>query len=349
MSKKKLITSLLFFVLLVLVTFYIIFSQNDISSIGKTISSINYIYIIIAIALVVLYFYMQGLYMKLLLKTLNIKISIFSGIFYAIVEFFFSAVTPSSTGGQPVQLYYMTKDKIPAEKSVIVLILNTIMFKLFIVVFGFLILIFYRNLVFGGNPYATLLFWLGMIVDTVIVVLGYLLIFNKALVEKIIRFFYKIIYKITKKDVDYEKKIQEITDRYSNNAEYIKGHKKDVFVGTIITFIQRMLLFSITFVVYIALGLKGISYFKLLLLQTFTQIAIEALPLPGGTGALEAIINNVYLSIFGSLTVAGTVLVRIFSFYLPLVITMFIIIFTTKFRYKKRSKSERGDRPFVQN
>ncbi len=340
MTKRKFIVSITFFLTILFATLYIIFSKNNIHSIIDAINSISIKYVIIGMILVILYFFMQGIYMKLLLKTLSVKISVLKGMYYSIVEFFFSAITPSSTGGQPVQLYYMTKDKISKSKSLIVLILNSIAFKLFLVVFGFIILICDKGLVFNNGNYTCLLFMLGMIVDIIIIIICYLLMFNGPLIEKIIRLFYKISNKVRHKNIDYEEKIKTVFSKYKNNADYIKQHRLVVFVGIIITFIQRMLMFSITFVVYIALGFKGISYFHLLLLQTFTQIAIEGLPLPGGTGALEMIITNVYISIFGSLNVAGTLLTRTLSFYLPLLIIMIIIIFVTKFKYSNNNIKE---------
>ena len=59
----------------------------------------------------------------------NKEIALKKGVFYALVEFYFSGITPSSTGGQPAELYYMTKDKIPVRTSTIALILTTIYFK----------------------------------------------------------------------------------------------------------------------------------------------------------------------------------------------------------------------------
>lgn len=341
MSKRKLIASIAFFLSIFGFTFYIIFSQNDISSIASALTSVNVGVLSIGIILMMLYFLMQALYMKMMLKTLNIKASLRKGIFYSIVEFFFSAITPSSTGGQPVQLYYMSKDKIPTEKSLIVLILNSIMFKLFTFLFGILILIFNPSLVFGNGIATTLLFALGMIVDFAIIVVCILMMYHKALIEKVVSIFYKIVNKVTKKNIDRTEKISQALEKYSKNANYVKHHKKEVLLGTILTFIQRIFMFSITYVVYRGLGLSGISYFNLLLLQTFTYITIEGLPLPGGTGALEAIINNVYLGIFGELTLVGTLLTRTLSFYLPLLVVMMIIIVVTRVNYSSKKNSQK--------
>ena len=43
---------------------------------------------------------------------------------YAAIGFFFSAVTPAASGGQPMQIYYMSKDDIAVSSSTIALLLN---------------------------------------------------------------------------------------------------------------------------------------------------------------------------------------------------------------------------------
>lgn len=338
MSKRKIIFSIIFFVMIFGITIYIIFSQNSITDIINSVKSVNILYIIIGILLMVGYFLMQGIYMKITLKTLDIKITTLKGMFYSIVEFFFSGITPSSTGGQPVQLYYMSKDKIPTEKSLIVLIINAIVFKLFLVVFGFIIMICNSSLVYEHGIYAKILFSLGMVVDVIVTIVCYLLMYNRVVIQKIVKMYYGFLNRITHKDTNYEEKIEDILKKYSNNAEFIKNHKKDVAIGVAIIFVQRILMFSITYVVYRGLGFNEISYWNLLLLQIFAQITIEGLPLPGGTGALEAILNNIYISIFGGLTIISTVLTRMLTFYLPLVITMIIIIVVTRRKYLSTRK-----------
>ena len=108
--------------------------------------------------------------MKSILKALKKKITLKRGIFYSLVEFYFSGITPSSTGGQPVQLYYMTKDKIPMRKSYITLMLNTIYFKLIILILGIIILIFKNTYILNHSIVYIIFFILGFVVDSLLVV-----------------------------------------------------------------------------------------------------------------------------------------------------------------------------------
>ncbi len=56
-----------------------------------------------------------------LLRALNCGVSPFSCIRYSFIGFFYSGITPSATGGQPMQLYYMKKAGIKISDSTVVL------------------------------------------------------------------------------------------------------------------------------------------------------------------------------------------------------------------------------------
>ena len=131
-SKKKYIFSILFFIVLIFLTFYLLFSNNDINAVFNTLKTIPITHIGIAIGLVLTYLIVEALYIKITINSLGSKFSLWQGFISACTEFYFSAITPSSTGGQPMQAYYMHKDGIPYTKSTIALLVNTITFKIII-------------------------------------------------------------------------------------------------------------------------------------------------------------------------------------------------------------------------
>lgn len=342
-KKNSIIISSIIFLILILSTYLIIFHKYNFNVIYNNMKLIPFTYIIIAFLLVILYFLCQALYFKIIFKCEKVDITLKKGIFYSIVEFFFSAITPSSTGGQPIQLYYMTKDKIPMRKSIIALILNTIIFKIFFVVGGICILIFYPEFIFNNGYVVNVLFWLGMLIDISLVVGCLLLMYNQKIVSVILKFFFKIKNKILKRKENNDEQINEILEKYIDEAKFIKDNTSSVLIANIITFIQRILLFSITFVVYKSFGLNQMSYLKILLLQIFVQITCEGIILPGGVGASEFISNYLFISIFGLFSTSAMIICRTLSFYIPLIILLLIIIIVTKKYYFKKDKKLHKD------
>ena len=291
--------------------------------------------------LVILYFFFQGLYMKYVLHSLHENITIKRGMFYSIVEFFFSAITPSSTGGQPIQLIYMTKDKIPMRKSLITLMLNTMIFKLFFIVFGLIIVCIDPDGILKISSSVKMLFWLGLLMDGIVILVCYCMMFNQKLIHEFLYLGNKIVSKVTKGRRDYSDKIDVAMEDYMQEAKYVRSHRMEVFLSIVITFIQRICLFSIVYVIYRELGFSASSYFEMLSLQIVAQITIEGLPLPGGVGALETISDILYEPTFGKLAISGMVLNRTLSFYIPLVVSFIIIFVVTDMNYKKLIKKKK--------
>ena len=336
-NKKKYVLMFLFFVLIIFFTLFNILDHNSLSSIIDNIKKINIIYIFICLLIIFLYFLLQGIYMKSILNALKKKISLKKGMFYSIIEFYFSGITPSSTGGQPVQLYYMTKDKIPMRKGYITLMLNTIYFKLIILILGIIVLLFKSTYLFNHSVVYIIFFILGFVVDSLIVVGCFLLLFKQNIIKKILKFILKICNKfkfLSKKTKDLN--ITTILNKYKDELKFMSSNKKIVILNFILTFIQRLLLFSIAYIIYKSLGFNKYSYFDLLAIQVSVQIAIESLPLPGGAGLSEKMFLDIFITVFGiSFADIGMLLTRTFSFYIPLLVSGIIIVINLFMSKKK--------------
>ena len=326
-NKKKNIFLLIFLIVILIFTFNTIYSETSITEIIENIRNVKINYVLICFLIMFLYFFIQSIYMKTILKSLNHKITLKRGMFYSLVEFYFSGITPSATGGQPMQLVYMTKDKIPVRKTYITLILNTIYFKLIILILGIFVFITNINFLLSLPTICLFFIIIGMIVDIIFIIILFLLLFKQNIIEKILN----IIIKISKK-INMFKRLQNINiketlKKYSNELNYMKSNKKTIVFTFIITFIQRLLLFSIIYVVYKSLGFSGYSYFDLLKIQISVQLASEAFPLPGGAGIAEEILHKSFNSLHG-LTFAGSgmFLTRSFTFYIPLLASGLVVL-----------------------
>lgn len=336
MKKKSFILSTIFLVGLLGLTLYMVFSKYGFNEIISNLGKMNPLYLVIAALILVCYFLCQALYMKVIYKSLKENVSIFKCYFYAIVEFFFSGITPSSSGGQPIQLYYMSKDKIPVRKSMIVLILNLILFKLFLIIGGILVLIFKPEYVYTNGTWITVIFWLGLIYDIIIVFWSFMLMYNQKIIKFFIRLFFKVYNKFKhRKERNLEEKINETLNNYLEESTYIKQHIKSLIFGSLITFLQRSLMFSVAYVIYRGFGFSGMHYYEFLLLQIFFQVTCEAIMLPSGTGVVEHVINTSFATIFGASAASAMILNRTLSCYIPLIV-IFIVYVIVKRNYDKK-------------
>ena len=314
-------------ILIIVLTINNICSKESLILIVDKFKSIKLYYLFILFFILIMYFILHGTYINYTLKILKKKVSFIKCVFYALVEFYFSGITPSSMGGGPVQTYYMRKDNIPIRKSYINLTLNTIYFKLTILILGLLALLFKYREIFNNGFIYIFFFVVGFISDVVILIINYLLLFKPTILKAILNKLQKFIskFKILKKKID-EFNVDEIIEKYHDDINLIKRNKIKAIIAFFITFVQRTLLFSIAYVVYRALGFQELSYFDLLVVQITAQMASEILPIPGGSILSEKLIFNMFVGIFTlNLTEVGMLLTRAFSFYIPLLISGLII------------------------
>lgn len=80
--------------------------------------------------MIFIYIFFEGVAMKRIFKAMNIEVSSANNFVYSAIDYYFCAVTPSATGGQPMVAYYMAKDKISVTHSSLTLLINTALFKI---------------------------------------------------------------------------------------------------------------------------------------------------------------------------------------------------------------------------
>jgi len=328
-SKKKYLFSVIFFVVLLVLTFYLLFKDNDVGDVISSLKNISYEYIILGAIFVLIYLFTESIYIKLILKSLKQKIHLWQGFVYSCIEFYFSAITPSSTGGQPAQAYYMHKDGIPFTKSSVTLLLNTITFKLVLLFMGLFAVIFYPNLILNNSLLFTIIFIFGVVVNIAMIIACLMLMYSKSWVKSIAIFCINISHKlhiIKDKDKKIESFYAHLVE-YQESAKYIKENIWVSIKVCLITFIQRLAMFSVAFVVYKAFGFNEHSYIELVIIQLAIAIAIDSLPIPGGIGASEAMLILIYNKIFGEgLSVPAMLVTRGLSYYLCLLISGIVVL-----------------------
>ena len=120
MNRKNLISAA-FFLLLLTATIVVIFQGNDMNTVVAAMQTLSPVYLVAAALTALFFTSAEGIMIWYLLDSLEGKTPLFSCIKYSFVGFFYSGITPSATGGQPMQLYYMQKEGHKVSDSSVVL------------------------------------------------------------------------------------------------------------------------------------------------------------------------------------------------------------------------------------
>ena len=337
---KKNIRNISIFLLLIYLTFYFIFRGQNFEEILNLIGKVDIKYIILAIIFVSFFVICDGFNIRKMLRNLNEKTTIWKCIKYSLIGFFFSAITPAASGGQPMQIYYMHKDNIKVENSTLTFLINlscmqvaTISLALFNIIFNYK----YMELPM------ILLFILGIFLNISALTFLLISIFSRRVSKGIINFLVKIMKFFRIKNIEEKKeKLENGLQKYQKNAKEIRTRKLVILKNLIRSYIQYLSLFSVTYFVYKALGFSEYNMFNLIATQAVLYGTVSGIPLPGSVGASESAYLTLFEHIYQDKNMLETAMVvdRFINFYL-LVAISFIVAIINDIYVKIKNKKDK--------
>lgn len=281
MKFKKAVINGLIFIFFIILTFYIIFKNNNINDIIEVVKTADLKFVLIAVFCMCWFVMSEGINIARTLKLLDCNISFLTGIKYALVGFFFSSVTPSASGGDPMQIYYMKKDGLPIGKSTLAILTEFSSFQLVTILMS--IIGFMLNYTFIENSVGNIKYFLflGVTVNTAILGVILLSIFSKRIIIKLVDLVCKLLWKFKYKNIEgFRAKCLEQIDSYKKGAKLLFQNQKVLLKIVSTTILQITLYHSIPYLIYLSFGLHEASYFQFLTLQSVLYISVSYMPLP---------------------------------------------------------------------
>lgn len=324
---KKTIRNLIVFILLIGLTFYLIFKDQNVLEILNIAVSVKKRYILVAIIAMCLYLLGETINITRILKELGEKSTFLRNIRYTLIGFFFSSITPAASGGQPMEIYYMHKEKIAVANSTLALLVHLTSFQIVTITLGILSTILHFEIVKSGLIYLVIL---GILLNSTALTLLAISIFSKRLSKGLINFAVKVlrffrIPNIEKKQESLEKELE----KYQESAVYIKEHKKLMIKTLVTTFIQVIIYYSIPYWVYLAFGFTGYNFFQIVTLQAMLYATVSGIPSPGAVGVSEGAFIEIFKGVFPATMMNSAILLnRGASFYLFVIISAIITTIT---------------------
>jgi len=329
MNGKKRIFEVLFFALVTGITLYVIFHGQDIPALLAGIRKLDLKYLLAAVALGLLFVSMEGIMIWHLLRSMKGVSSLLQCIGYSFIGFFYSGITPSATGGQPMQLYYMCKDGNKGSDSSVVLMTVAAFYKFVLVLIGIGTAVFWGRDIREYLGTYEALFWLGLFLNGILVLMIVCLMVMPQIME---RTAYRALefadraFGLKNAAVKKEK-VAGFIRNYKESASYLRKNKGILFRILFLTFVQRVMVFFVTALIYKGYGLSGYSLLHIMAVQAVIYIAVDMLPVPGSQGITEMMYKTVMLPVFGeSYLMPSMIVTRAVNFYILLGSSLIVVI-----------------------
>lgn len=252
-----------------------------------------------------------------------------NSVFYASADIYFSAITPSASGGQPMMAWFMKKDGISAAVITASLILNLILYTIALFVVGFISWLLNPSFILCFSAFSKTLIFIGFLFVLILIVGFALLLFRPEVMQKILNGGLKLLNKLIhfKNPEAKQKKIDNMLSEYQDCAQIIAGNKKMVWLAFLWNFLMRLCQTFISPLIYLSAGGVISQVTKIWQVQVFSYVGSYVLPIPGGMGAADYILINGFSQISEVASASGLALMsRGIAFYFTVILSGLIVL-----------------------
>lgn len=303
-KKRKINGSLIFNLIVAALSIYFIyafvFTDGGLLDLLKSPSGINFAWIGVAILVFDCNIVLDGLVTLVYLRTQHPQFRFIDALKVACVGVFFGAVTPSNTGGQPMQLYLMSKMHVNVgfgsacmTQKFIVYQLVTTSFSVFAVIVKF---DFFREAF--TNFWSSAFIVLGFSVQLALTALLLVVSFSEGITKKLVRLIYKILrlLKFIKNPVGIIRRVTREFDNFLQSNRMLMAHKKRLAIICGLVLLQTLCILSVPYFVYLSFGMPKLAVehhlqpgnlFDFICIQSFVLFTSNLVPLPGASGGAE--------------------------------------------------------------
>ena len=317
------------FLIIMILTLYAVTSGQDLGQVMHALSQMSPLYLGTAVATALFFVSAEGCMIWYLMISLDGRSSLPRCIAYSFIGFFYSWITPSATGGQPMQLYHMQKDGNKLADSSVVLMTVALVYKFVLVIIGIGILIFWNGPLRSYLDSYYPLYLLGLSLNTGLVVILAAVMLAPGAMQGIVIGVERLLVrvKILKHSEERERKIAGFVQGYREAVVFLTTHRRKVAAVVLFTFVQRASVFLLTWIVYRSFPLEGTDMLTVVFLQASVYIAVDMLPIPGAQGITELMYQGVFKHVFtDGFLMPSLYVTRGINFYLMLLISLLVVI-----------------------
>lgn len=322
LGNKKSILFMILFIFIAVMTVWAVMSQSKEFSLANFLSFIqgaSYEWLGAALFAMLGFVFFEAIALLILSNAFGNRQTLSRCYMYSASDIYFSAITPSATGGQPASAYFMIKNGMNGMMVAALLVANLMLYTLAIVVIGTVCFIMRFDYFMQFSLLSKLLIIAGFVSQIFLLIFFFLLLKRDKLLQRICNFILKFLCKIRiiKRREYYQKKLDGYMDKYRQHSKIITGHRKSLFFCFFFNLLQRISQIMVTvFVCAATTGKDFIQSMELLFWQGYATLGSNSIPIPGAMGVSDYLMIDGFTKVLDDITAVNLELLsRSFSFY----------------------------------
>ncbi len=341
MSKKKILWAILSVVIAGL-TIWAVASQSrsfSLAALWREVQGANKAWLFGSLLAMFGYIWFEGLSVISVTNRLGYKKRPINGTLYGAADVYFSAITPSASGGQPACAWFMIRDGIPGAVVTVSLLITLVMYTMSLLLTGLAAIVLCFPVFSAFSTLAKVMVALG---STVLLFLGlfFLLLLKKPkLLHNICNGFLHFLEKIhlVKRAQKLRGKLTHMMEEYALCSDMIFG--KGILIAEVFfwNLCQRLSYYLVTFMLFMAMGKGTGMAWRATIVQCLACAGSNCIPIPGAMGAADFMLLDGFRQLLSEeAAVTMEMLCRGVTFYgsvstgLIIVIIGYIIVRTRK-------------------
>ncbi len=299
MSGKKKVFWSLFSLALAALSIWAVLSQSrkwSLESMLESLKNANPIWLAAAVLGTVLFVLLEGAALSRILKGIGYSRPFSRNLLYSTSDIYFSAITPSATGGQPACAYFMVKDGIPAGAATVALLVNLILYTVSLVLLGLGAVIAYPSLFFSLRLASKILIGVGFALQVGLTVAFFVLLGKGPWVFGMLRRFVRFLHrkKLVHRLEHRLEKLDHAQQEYESCAKVMKNSRGTFLLALLWNILQRASQLAVPMCLYLALGGNAAGAGMLFATQCLVVLGYAPVPIPGAMGVADFLMLDAF-------------------------------------------------------
>ena len=328
-QKMKKILSALFILVSVSAVLIIAFSNPEMGNAWEAISRLEILWVGGLLLCWFVYVLFEAMGTWTCLRSRGYRISLIRVLGTGLIGMYYSDITPSAAGGQPMQVNSLRKAGIPVEYGTLALTVRFVMNQFMVCMIGLVLFLMNRGFVYeqlGGAIWAARIGWVINFASVPLVLLAaFRRKWIQKLAERLIRFGARI--RVVREPEKATERVTEMLDTYHEALTEMAHRPKEILTQMLCSGISILGLTGSVVFAYYAFGQTGTSWPQVLTLSCLLFVSASYTPLPGASGAQEGGFLLYFKGIFRDGTIGLALLIwRFFTYYLFLIAGVFAVV-----------------------
>lgn len=344
-EKRKIPWSTIYLVVTILAVLVFGILNNQIGNVFETLSKLSPQYMLVAIAAIIAFFFLEGGIIHYLLKSQGEKLRFRTSMKIGLIGIYYSYITPSSTGGQPAQVAYLKRDDdVSVGSSVAALFVKFFAYQASFVFLTVVSFIFMWKDILATKANLIPFIWIGIAINSIWIILIPLL-FSKTILTKMCRFANRLLEKMKflKKRESYQEHVLKFQDDFTDYTRRFRKKKGSVLNSILLSIPQVILQMCVLYLIFLSFGYTQFSFFEITSMQTLLQSTVCFMPMPGASGAQEIGFSTFFNGYFTNNDLYTAVMVwRFFTYYIVVLAGAGLIVVDELRNRKKRREKLRN-------